>query len=267
MNILKIMTGKTLYYIANVISFMLDVLIGIIELVVGFTVNIAKGFIALIGLGGCFFFFILAGPIGISLLMNPISLLTIMFFIIFPILGTKFVSFLKFVKYMITEYLFDRAAYLLEGKKKRFKTFNEYGNKYKRMEEEKYRREQKERQERQQREWEEKFRRWNEYQKSQRSYTGNGNNWWGYQNANYGNGQIFTNPSIEFKSKYEKSCNLLGVPYDADKYQIKLAYRKKAKQYHPDLNKSPEATKLFQQINESYEFLSDGNIERYKSMK
>lgn len=266
MNILKIMTGKTLYYIAKLISFILDVLIGIVELIVGFVVNIARGFIALLGLGGCFFIFILAGPLGISLLLNPFSLLTIMFFIIFPILGTKFVSFLKYVRYMITQYLFDRAAYLLEGKKNRYKTFNEYGNKYKKMEEEKYRREQKERQEKQQREWEEKFKRWNEYQSSQRRNNGYGNNWWGDHNANFGNGQTFINPSIEFKSKYEKSCELLGVQNDADKYQIKLAYRKKAKQYHPDLNKSPDATKLFQQINDSYEFLSDGNVERYKSM-
>lgn len=74
------------------------------------------------------------------------------------------------------------------------------------------------------------------------------------------------NPTTEFKSKYQKSCDLLGVGYDADKYQIKLAYRKKAKKYHPDLNKSPDATQMFQQINNAYEFLSDGNIDRYKNM-
>ena len=49
-------------------------------------------------------------------------------------------------------------------------------------------------------------------------------------------------------------------------YEIKLAYRKKAKKYHPDLNKSPDATEMFQRINEAYEFLSDENIERYKNI-
>ena len=93
------------------------------------------------------------------------------------------------------------------------------------------------------------------YQQSQRNFNG------------YGNHQTFVDPSIEFKSKYEKSCQRLGIPYDADKYQIKLAYRKKAKEYHPDLNKSPDATRLFQQINDAYDFLSDGNIERYKGMR
>ncbi len=59
----------------------------------------------------------------------------------------------------------------------------------------------------------------------------------------------------------------MGLPYDTDKYQVKLAYRKKAKEYHPDINKSPDATAKFQKINEAYEFLSDDNIERYKQMK
>ncbi|NLJ78867.1 MAG: molecular chaperone DnaJ, partial [Tissierellia bacterium] len=35
----------------------------------------------------------------------------------------------------------------------------------------------------------------------------------------------------------------------------------------PDLNKSPDATSRFQQINEAYEFLNDGNIERYQGMR
>jgi curved DNA-binding protein CbpA len=56
------------------------------------------------------------------------------------------------------------------------------------------------------------------------------------------------------------------VPHNADKYEVKLGYRKKAKEYHPDLNKSPDATKIFQEINNAYEFLSDDNIERYKNM-
>ena len=207
---------------------------------------------------------------GMFLLFNPIVLLLILFFVVFPILGTKFVSYLKYIRYTITEYLFDRASYLIDGISYQFQSFNEYGDKYRRMEEEKWREEQERRRAQQQREWEERFRQWYEYQNSQRrtgGYGRQGGYYWHGQNAGYGGQQTYADPTIEFKEKYERSCDLLGVGYNADKYEIKLAYRKKAKKYHPDLNKSPDATKKFQEINEAYEFLSDGNIERYQSMR
>lgn len=266
MNILKTIGGKILYYIAKIISFVLGVFIGILEIIVGLLVNVARSIGALISLGGCFFLLFLASPLGIALLFNPLTLLMIAFFVIVPILGTKFISFLQYSKYTITEYLFDRAEYLLEGKESRYTTFNEYGNKYKRMQEEKYRQEQKERQEQQQREWEERFRQWNEYQRSQGGYSHYRTNWGYNQQEDFGNGQPFVNPSIEFKRKYQESCDLLDLSYDTDIYQVKLAYRKKAKQYHPDINKSDDATKIFQKINDAYEFLSEANIERYKNM-
>lgn len=169
---------------------------------------------------------------------------------------------------MITEYLFDRANYLIEGKGKAFESFDEYGAKYKRMEEEKRREEWRKRQEEQQKEWEERFRQWYEYQNSQRGGGfGGQNTWWYGQNAGYGNGQSYANPAIDFKNKYEKSCDLLGVEYTADKYEIKLAYRKKAKEFHPDLNKAANATQMFQKISDAHEFLSDANIERYKNLR
>ncbi len=262
MDIFKKIWGKILYGIANIISVLFDVFIGIVEFTVGLVINIGRGFLALISMGGCLLIMIL-GP---ALLLNPLTFFSILFLIIFPILGTKFVSYLKYVKYMITEFLFDHADNLINGKKAEFGSFNEYGNKYKKMEEEKIRREQQRRQAEEQRQWEERFRQWNEYQNSQRrsSYGEYGNYGGYYQNTGYGN--TYANPNVEFKNKYEKSCELLGVPYDSDKYQIKLAYRKKAKEYHPDLNKSPDATTMFQQINNAYEFLSDANIERYKNM-
>ncbi len=263
MNILKKIWGKTLYGIASILSVVFDVFINIVEFIVRLVINIGRGFLALISMGGCLLIMIL-GP---ALLFNPITFFGILFLVIFPILGTKFISYLKYIKYMVTEFLFDHADNLIKGKKAQFDSFNEYGNKYKRMEEEKIRREQQRRQAEQQREWEERFRQWSEYQNSQRgNYSGGYSNYGGnYQNTGYGN--TYVNPNIEFKSKYEKSCDLLGVSYDADKYQIKLAYRKKAKEYHPDLNKSPDATTIFQQINNAYEFLSDDNVERYKSIR
>ena len=56
---------------------------------------------------------------------------------------------------------------------------------------------------------------------------------------------------------------ILGVPREADEDQIKRAYRKKAKQYHPDLNPgNADAEKKFKDIVEAYEVL--GNAERRK---
>ncbi|HSH34941.1 J domain-containing protein [Schnuerera sp.] len=258
MNIFKKILGKTLYGIAKFISIVLDGLIKLIEFVVIFVRSIARGFAALIGMGGCLILFLLAGPFGFIILMHPVVLLTILFFVIFPILGTKFISYLKYLKYSITEFLFDRANYLIDGIGYQFRSFTEYKNAYKRMEEERKRREEHRRYTEQQREWEEMFKQWYEYQNSQR------------EQGNYGGqgsyGHNYANPSFAFKEKYERSCDLLDLAYNADKYEIKLAYRKKAKEYHPDLNKSPNATSMFQQISEAYEFLSDDNIKRYKSI-
>ncbi len=50
---------------------------------------------------------------------------------------------------------------------------------------------------------------------------------------------------------------VLGVPRDASKDQIKDTYRKLAMQYHPDRNKSPEAEEKFKEISEAYAVLSD----------
>lgn len=50
---------------------------------------------------------------------------------------------------------------------------------------------------------------------------------------------------------------VLGVGRDADENAIKSAYRKLARQYHPDVNKSEDAEERFKEINEAYEVLSD----------
>ncbi|MEJ6951130.1 molecular chaperone DnaJ [Natronospora cellulosivora (SeqCode)] len=53
---------------------------------------------------------------------------------------------------------------------------------------------------------------------------------------------------------------ILGVSRDADKDEIKKAYRKKARKLHPDVNKDdPNAEDKFKELSEAYEILSDPN--------
>ncbi|MFZ9139581.1 MAG: molecular chaperone DnaJ [Bacilli bacterium] len=50
---------------------------------------------------------------------------------------------------------------------------------------------------------------------------------------------------------------VLGVSKNASKDEIKAAYRKLAKQYHPDINKAPDAEKKFKEVQEAYDVLFD----------
>ncbi|MGM0844185.1 MAG: molecular chaperone DnaJ [Bacillota bacterium] len=50
---------------------------------------------------------------------------------------------------------------------------------------------------------------------------------------------------------------VLGVENGASKDEIKKAYRKLSKKYHPDINKEADANEKFKEISEAYEVLSD----------
>lgn len=50
---------------------------------------------------------------------------------------------------------------------------------------------------------------------------------------------------------------ILGVERDASPQDIQRAYRKLARQWHPDVNQDPEAEETFKRVNEAYETLSN----------
>merc|ERR1719460_1708828 len=52
----------------------------------------------------------------------------------------------------------------------------------------------------------------------------------------------------------------LGVQRNADEKDIKNAYRRSARQWHPDVNPTEEAKEKFQAINEAYSLLSDKDL-------
>ena len=59
--------------------------------------------------------------------------------------------------------------------------------------------------------------------------------------------------SVDFKDYYE----VLGVSQDASSDDIRRAYRKLARQYHPDINHERDAEDRFKEVGEAYEVLSD----------
>lgn len=62
---------------------------------------------------------------------------------------------------------------------------------------------------------------------------------------------LLTPVNMTIKDYYD----ILGIPCNSGIDEIKKAYRKKAHQYHPDINHSPGAKDKFISVTEAYEFL------------
>jgi curved DNA-binding protein len=58
---------------------------------------------------------------------------------------------------------------------------------------------------------------------------------------------------MEFKDYYK----IMNLPRSASAEEIKRAYRKLAKKYHPDVSKEPKAEEKFKELGEAYEVLRD----------
>lgn len=245
--------GKLNYFLARFFEILFEIIVGVTNFIVGI-IDGVKGIF--VGLGSLLLLFMFFNPF---FLFNPWVLIIIFVLFIVPILGKGLVNYLKYLEYMVCEYFYDKSDYYLKGRTRSFSNMGEYGRKYVKQENERKYREQQERQRAQQQEWEDRFKQWYDYQ--QRAQQGYG----GYTGGQAGGGTFF-DPTDSFLEKYKASCATLEIPVTTDKYEIKLAYRKMAKKYHPDINKDPGATEQFQKINEAYEFLNDGNVQRYEQM-
>jgi len=62
--------------------------------------------------------------------------------------------------------------------------------------------------------------------------------------------------------KYKDYYATLGVDRGASEEEIKKAYRKLARKYHPDVSKEPNAEERFKEVAEAYETLKAGSPSR-----
>ena len=69
--------------------------------------------------------------------------------------------------------------------------------------------------------------------------------------------------TISSKKDY---LSILGLSHDYDNKELKKAFRREARKWHPDLNKNDlNAEERFKLINEAYEYLGDPNIRKNSS--
>lgn len=262
MNIVNRTFGKVLYGISRFLDVTLGVIIDLLEFTIQLVEKIGRAISGLFTLG-CSLIFLMI-PFGMFYL-SPLLIRILFIFIVLPFMAKLLKNGITFLKYVLTEYLYDKSNYFIDGTATKFAGIGDYAREYIRREEEKKRRAEEarrraeeERQRQQRKNFEDMFGGFGGGF-SFHDFTGGQGN---YQGSNQGFGPM----NIGFKEKYEEACDVIGVPYDADQSQIRSAYRKKAKEYHPDLNKAPDATEKFQKINDANEMLSEENMNRYRNL-
>ncbi len=75
--------------------------------------------------------------------------------------------------------------------------------------------------------------------------------------AGTANNRLFSSPPRDHRGHCPDYYAVLGLNRAATPRQVKVAYFKRAKKYHPDQNQSDEARLMFQLVAEAYEVLSD----------
>lgn len=245
--------------LAKITEVFFDIIIGVSQFLTNISRAISQMLLGIIMLACSVIFFL-----PLFLFALPIEAwIFIILVVLIGLLGNIAVSKLRYYKYIATEYLYDTRDYYKSDKKK--KPFRDYQKQYEDLKRETARR----RHEEERREFEEEMRKRQEaYREAFRDFGGFGSYWENPGSSGYGYGQNSRGQatSYGFKAQYEKAMDTLGLDYGADEYEIKLAYRKLAKKYHPDLNPDTDTTVKFQEINSAYEFLTEENIKKYSSL-
>ena len=68
---------------------------------------------------------------------------------------------------------------------------------------------------------------------------------------------LILNSSFSKDDSDECYYKTLGISRNATKKEVKKAFKKLSKKYHPDVSKEKNATQIFAKVNEAYEVLGD----------
>lgn len=259
MNSIKKKFGSLLYSFSRGLDKLVTFLIEPVEAIL----NLLKGLRTIL----IIFFFV--GGIVFILLISVFKAISglIFIFILLPLLLQAILGLLYFIKNGLVEYLYARSKYLTDGFQMKFGGPIEYYRDYRKREEERAYREAEARrrayEEQRRRAYEEQRRR---AQQQWEEFFGQSTNFGGGFGGYSGQGGFSGVTDLGFKEKYESACKTLNIGYNTSKDEVRTAFRKMAKQYHPDLNKAENATEIFQKINDANEFLTEENINRYKNM-